>query len=139
LESDFIEIEPKRIHLTLGFFLFPLLLYASLLTPTEGTSKHAKAFNCVQRSHQQMLETLPGYFITVLVTGLEYPVVAFVLASGWLVSRMVWVKGYAASMGDASKRYSHPLSHYFWDFKLGLLAASWLVAVQLVLGRKIFW
>merc|ERR1711971_1171824 len=57
----------------------------------QGTSKHARAFNCVQRSHQQILETFTGYCCTVLFTGWLYPVTAFVLASLWLYSRAVWV------------------------------------------------
>ena len=108
-------------------------------TTIEGTSKHVRAFNCVQRSHQQILETLPGYFITVLVAGLEYPVAAFLFASVWLYSRMVWVKGYSASLGDPAKRYSHPHSRLFWHCMLALLVMSWLVAIQLIVGRKIFW
>jgi len=105
----------------------------------QGTSKHALAFNCVQRSHQQILETLPGYFCTVLFTGLEFPITAFVFASLWLYSRIVWVRGYSASNGDPSKRYSHPFSGFFWQCKLVLLMASWFVAIELLLGRKIFW
>ena len=102
---------------------------------TEGTSKHAKAFNCVQRSHQQILETLPGYFVTVLISGLEYPVATFCFASVWLHSRMVWAKGYA----DSNERYSHPHSKFFWHCMLALLLMSWLVAMQLLFARKIFW
>jgi len=105
----------------------------------QGTSKHALAFNCVQRSHQQILETLPGYFCTVLFAGLEFPITAFFFASLWLYSRMVWVKGYAASMGDPSQRYSHPFSGFFWHSMLVLMMASLFVAIQLLLGRKIFW
>jgi len=105
----------------------------------QGTSKHVRAFNCVQRSHQQILETLPGYFCTVLVTGLEFPITAFVMASLWLYSRMVWVKGYAASMGEPTQRYSHPFSAVFWHCMLTLIVTSLFVAAQLVLGRKIFW
>lgn len=105
----------------------------------QGTSKHVKAFNCVQRSHQQILETLPGYLITVLISGLEFPVTTFLAAVVWLVSRMVWVKGYAASMGDPSQRYSHALSRLFWFSKLTLFFTTLMVALQLVVGRKIFW
>ena len=106
---------------------------------TEGTSKHAKAFNCVQRSHQNILETVPGYFITVMISGLEYPVATFFFASVWLYSRMVWAKGYASGDGDAGERYSHKHSKFFWHCMLALLVMSWLVAMQLLLGRKIFW
>jgi len=105
----------------------------------QGTSKHARAFNCVQRSHQQLLETLPGYFCTVLLSGLEFPVATFVLASMWLYSRMLWVKSYAKSKGDPAKRYDHPFSRFFWQAKLTLFMTSWFVAIELLTGRKIFW
>mmetsp|Transcript_19773 Transcript_19773/g.49188 ORF Transcript_19773/g.49188 Transcript_19773/m.49188 type:complete len:211 (-) Transcript_19773:2054-2686(-) len=105
----------------------------------QGTSKNARAFNCVQRSHQQILETLPGYFVTVLVSGLEYPVATFVFGSLWLYSRSVWVVGYSDSSGDPALRYSHPHSRVFWHCKLALLMMSWFVAIQLLVGKKIFW
>mmetsp|Transcript_15481 Transcript_15481/g.35451 ORF Transcript_15481/g.35451 Transcript_15481/m.35451 type:complete len:210 (+) Transcript_15481:453-1082(+) len=104
----------------------------------QGTSKHAKAFNCVQRSHQNILETFPGYVCTVLFVGLEYPVTSSVLALLWLYSRMVWVKSYAASAGDAAKRYDHPFSAFFWHAMMALIIASWLVAAELLLGYKLF-
>lgn len=105
----------------------------------QGTSKNVRAFNCVQRSHQQILESLPGYFLTVLITGLEFPVAAFVLASLYLYSRMVWARGYATSLGEPMLRYSHPFSAAFWHIKTTLLFTSWFVAIELLLGRKIFW
>ena len=116
-----------------------LLSLVNFIKFIEGTSKHAKAFNCVQRSHQNILETVPGYFITVMVSGLEYPVATFFFASVWLYSRMVWAKGYASGEGDAGERYSHKHSKFFWHCMLALLVMSWLVAMQLLLGRKIFW
>lgn len=105
----------------------------------QGTSKNVLAFNCVQRSHQQILETIPGYFCSVLFTGLEFPITAFVLACLWLYSRIVWVKGYQESIGKPMERYSHPFSGFFWHSMLTLVMTSLMVAIQLVLGRKIFW
>merc|ERR1712232_769744 len=105
----------------------------------QGISKNAKAFNCVQRSHQQILETFTGYVCTVLFTGLEFPVTAFCLAALWLYSRQVWVSGYKASEGEAIQRYSHPHSGYFWHAMLALIVTSAFVGIELVLGRKIFW
>ena len=70
--------------------------------------------------------------------GLEYPVTSSVLALLWLYSRMVWVKSYAASAGDAAKRYDHPFSAFFWHAMMALIIASWLVAAELLLGYKLF-
>lgn len=127
------------VSLSIFFFRFVHFVVFSTIFATEGTSKNARAFNCVQRSHQQILETLPGYFITVLVSGLEYPVATFVFASLWLYSRSVWVVGYSDSSGDPALRYSHPHSRVFWHCKLALLMMSWFVAIQLLVGKKIFW
>ena len=123
----------------ISIFYFDSFYFSTILWSTEGTSKNARAFNCVQRSHQQILETLPGYFVTVLVSGLEYPVATFVFGSLWLYSRSVWVVGYADKSGDPALRYSHPHSRVFWHCKLALLMMSWFVAIQLLVGKKIFW
>ena len=76
----------------------------------EGNTKWAKAFNCVQRSHQQQLETLTQFFACILVSALVFPLTATLLLFISLVSRYVWAKSYSASDGDPSKRYDHPLS-----------------------------
>ena len=76
----------------------------------DGNTKHARAFNCVQRSHQQAFETLPQLYVFTLIATLLFPVTAAVNVGLWLVGRMVWTKGYASSEGDASKRYDHPLA-----------------------------
>ena len=40
----------------------------------EGFSVHAKHFNCVQRGHQQALETYTAYVAMSLVGGIRFPV-----------------------------------------------------------------
>lgn len=40
----------------------------------EGFSVHAKQFNCVQRGHQQALETYTAYVALSLVGGIRFPV-----------------------------------------------------------------
>jgi len=77
--------------------------------------------------------------ISILITGLEFPVTAFGFALLWLASRLVWVKGYQDSNGDAGKRYTHPFSGFFWHAMLTTLVTSFLVAIELLLGRKLFW
>ena len=102
-------------------------------------SKHALAFNCVQRSHQQIMETLPGYLVVSLISAVHFPLTASLLCSLWLYSRMVWAAGYANDKGDASQRYSHPFSRFFWQATLALIVLSTLSSVNLVAGKKIFW
>ena len=77
----------------------------------DGNSKHARAFNCVQRSHQQAFETLPQLFLFTSAAATCYPLAAAANLGLWLVGRITWSAGYAASGGDAIKRYDHPLAY----------------------------
>jgi hypothetical protein len=89
----------------------------------DGTSKNAKAFNCVQRSHQQILETLTMYVFTACAAGIQFPIVTTIICALSLVSRRQWVKGYVESEGDSTKRYSLAFSKFFWQ---GIFALSFL-------------
>ena len=74
-----------------------------------------------------------------MVSGLEFPVTTFVFGALWLYSRVVWTKGYSDPSGDPDLRYSHPHSRMFWHCMLTLFMTSWMVAIQLLAGKKIFW
>ena len=62
-----------------------------------GRTKHANAFNCAQRSHQQQLETAAAFTLFALTTALSFPVVATVLSISYTVSRRIWAKGYGGN------------------------------------------
>jgi len=76
----------------------------------DGNSKHARAFNCVQRSHQQAFETLPQLLFFTAAAAAAFPLAAAANVGLWLVGRIYWSAGYAQSGGDAAKRYDHPLA-----------------------------
>jgi len=60
-------------------------------------------FNCVQRGHQNMLET---HYITIasaLVSGFQFPKLTAILVIGYGVGRILYAQGYAT--GDPAKRY----------------------------------
>nr|CAD1837609.1 unnamed protein product [Ananas comosus var. bracteatus] len=42
----------------------------------ESENKDAKLFNCVQRGHQNSLESMPVFFVMLLVGGLQHPTIA---------------------------------------------------------------
>ncbi|KAG7340400.1 MAPEG family protein [Nitzschia inconspicua] len=105
----------------------------------QGTTKNVRAFNCVQRSHQQVLETFTGYIMTALFAGLEFPITASIFCTLWLYSRSLWVSSYAESEGDPSKRYDKPFSSFFWNAMLVLWMTCNMSAVSMLLGRSIFW
>ena len=99
----------------------------------DGNTKHSKAFNCVQRSHQQIFETLHMYLFCSMVSGLSFPLTVSVACSVWLYSRMKWVAGYSTSEGDAAKRYSQRYSGLFWKMMIVLLFLSFATAGKLLM------
>jgi hypothetical protein len=107
----------------------------------QGTSKHVRAFNCVQRSHQQILETFPGYLLTSLVAAVGFPLFSALLCALWLKSRMDWVAGYVESEGDVAKRYGRAFSGFFWNSMLALFFMSVMTSVNVLAGgeKAVFW
>ena len=53
----------------------------------EGFSQSAKMFNCVQRAHQQALETYPQFVVWSLLGGLRYPLSSVAGGLLWLFAR----------------------------------------------------
>ena len=88
----------------------------------EGFSDPAKAFNCVQRAHQQALETYPQFLALSLVGGVQYPLTCAVGGALWVWARWVWAEGYAT--GDPSKRYGHVVSRGIWTGLLVQIIAA---------------
>lgn len=100
----------------------------------DGNTKPARAFNCVQRSHQQMIESLTQLNVAAILSAFSYPLVASFLTVLHFASRTVWCKCYADSEGEPGNRYNHPLSKHIWTSLLGLLILSFLSGVKFVLG-----
>ncbi|XP_021910892.1 microsomal glutathione S-transferase 3, partial [Carica papaya] len=72
-------------------------LYAS-----ESENKDAKAFNCVQRGHQNSLEMMPMFFVLMVLGGIRHPCVCAGLGTVYAITRFFYFKGYAT--GDPMKR-----------------------------------
>ncbi|KJA25141.1 hypothetical protein HYPSUDRAFT_135445 [Hypholoma sublateritium FD-334 SS-4] len=64
-------------------------------------SKDAIRFNCAQRAHQNTLENLPIVYVTTLLTGLKFPVIAASALGLWTISRVSYTRGYVT--GDPAK------------------------------------
>ncbi|MCJ1379404.1 hypothetical protein MMC17_002505 [Xylographa soralifera] len=74
------------------------------VTATEAaTSKEKYLFNCAQRSHAQFLEQLPPFLVTLLVSGLKYPVLSAGLGAFWVVSRVLYAIGYTRPQIEGGK------------------------------------
>ena len=94
----------------------------------DGNSKHARAFNAVQRSHQHIFETLPSAMLGGLLGAYQFPIMTALSTLLYASARIALSKAYADSEGDATKRYSNPLGRYMWyglvmNFILGFASA----------------
>ncbi|PAA70165.1 hypothetical protein BOX15_Mlig020109g3 [Macrostomum lignano] len=65
-------------------------------------SKDSKEFNCVQRSHQNYLESMPFFYFMLVFGGLQAPRCSAACAAIYLAGRVVYAQGY--STGDPKKR-----------------------------------
>jgi len=105
-----------------------------------GNTAPARAFNCVQRSHQQILESLSQFNTCALVSGLSFPITTAAMVSLSFAARVVWTKGYACSEGDPKKRYDHPLAMHIWTSLFALCGLSFASGVKFLAGDSLkFW
>jgi len=89
---------------------------------SNGNSESDKMFNCVQRGHQQALETYPQFVAMSLLGGIRHPIVCSLTGIAWLIARDQWAKGYAT--GDPDNRYSKAMAKHIWTCLFIVMAAS---------------
>ncbi|EMS50382.1 hypothetical protein TRIUR3_16900 [Triticum urartu] len=77
----------------------------------ESENKDAKPFNCVQRGHQNSIEMMPLFFATLLLGGLQHPVIAAVLGLLYTVARFFYFKGYATGVRESRHKLGASLGH----------------------------
>ena len=94
-----------------------------------GDSENAKKFNCVQRGHQQALESWPSFLACSLVGGVSFPLTTAALGAFWCKARLDWAKGYAS--GDPDKRYEGT-GVMIWYAWLGLMTTAGATALKLL-------
>eukprot|EP00927_Polykrikos_kofoidii_P054421 TRINITY_DN48835_c0_g1_i1.p1 TRINITY_DN48835_c0_g1~~TRINITY_DN48835_c0_g1_i1.p1 ORF type:complete len:173 (-),score=23.21 TRINITY_DN48835_c0_g1_i1:67-528(-) len=90
--------------------------------------KHEIEFNCVQRAHQNTLESWSMVMITMLVTGLVYPVASAVAGTFWVLGRFVYGIGYA--LGNPNYRMPGGILSHLGD--MPLLAMAGMIAWDVV-------
>ncbi|KAK1264169.1 hypothetical protein QJS04_geneDACA021222 [Acorus gramineus] len=66
----------------------------------ESENKEAKLFNCVQRGHQNSLESMPVFFVMVLVGGIQHPLISAALGVVYIVARFFYFRGYSTGVPD---------------------------------------
>ncbi|XP_054785433.1 uncharacterized protein LOC129291969 [Prosopis cineraria] len=65
-------------------------LYAS-----ESENKDAKLFNCIQRGHQNSLETMAIFFMLMILGGLKHPCICAAIGVIYIVARYFYFTGYS--------------------------------------------
>ncbi|PAV19922.1 membrane-associated s in eicosanoid and glutathione metabolism [Pyrrhoderma noxium] len=75
-------------------------MYAEKSEAAADQKKHI--FNCIQRTHQNTLEIIPYFLLSLFTTGIKHPYLASAFGATWVVGRVFYTIGY--SSGDPIKR-----------------------------------
>lgn len=67
----------------------------------DGTEQ-GRMFDCIQRAHQNTLETAPAQMVLISLLGMAHPVPAAAAQAAWVAGRVVYALGY--STGDPKAR-----------------------------------
>ncbi|XP_038048096.1 microsomal glutathione S-transferase 3-like [Patiria miniata] len=77
--------------------------------PAMYSDSH-QLFNCVQRAHQNTLESYPPFLFFLAMSGLRFPRASAACGAVWILSRLSFARGYYS--GDPKKRlrgaYGYP-------------------------------
>mmetsp|Transcript_10311 Transcript_10311/g.21779 ORF Transcript_10311/g.21779 Transcript_10311/m.21779 type:complete len:195 (-) Transcript_10311:232-816(-) len=103
----------------------------------QGTSKHVRAFNCIQRSHQHIFETFTTAAVGGLAGALTFPICSAVSTLMYAVGRYYLSKGYSECEGDASERYKYrSIAVFMWYGLLGNTALGMASCALIMSGKK---
>lgn len=74
--------------------------YPALYATSAGTDDKAAVhkFNCIQRGHQNSLETQPIFLASLVMSGLQYPVTAASVGLVYLIGRIIYFNGYSTGL-----------------------------------------
>jgi MAPEG family len=104
----------------------------------DGHTKHSMAFNKVQRSHQNILESITHLVVSALFSSLVFPVTATFCVLLAFLARITWTSGYSDPSADPIARYRHFLASHIWSSLVALSIMSFMTATQ-ILGLFTFW
>jgi glutathione S-transferase len=97
-----------------------------------GFHKDADAFNCIQRAHQNTLESMWQVLIATFACGLVYPVAAACSGTVYMLGRVVYGYGYA--MGNPAYRTPGGILSHLGD--MPLMGMALRIAYNAVVGNK---
>ncbi|XP_061347861.1 uncharacterized protein LOC133293328 [Gastrolobium bilobum] len=95
-------------------------VYYPTLYASESENKDAKLFNCIQRGHQNSLETMPIFFMLMILGGLKHPSICAALGILCTVARYFYFTGYAT--GEPKNRLT--MGRSFFLALLGLMLCT---------------
>ncbi|XP_027333126.1 microsomal glutathione S-transferase 3 [Abrus precatorius] len=95
-------------------------VYYPTLYASESENKDAKLFNCVQRGHQNSLETMAIFFMLMILGGLKHPSICAALGVLYTVARYFYFTGYAT--GEPQNRLT--IGKYFMVALVGLMLCT---------------
>jgi len=105
--------------------------YAAHAEAPAGSAKYL--FNCAQRAHSNYLEHLPQFFVTLFISGLQFPKFAAAAGAAWLVGRIIYQQGYTNPTKErGSGRYVSAPIHY--PALIALLGTSAYTCYTLIMG-----
>lgn len=104
--------------------------YPALYAPVGH--KHEVAFNCVQRAHQQTLESFSYVMLLTAVNGLVYPLTAAGCGAVYCVGKVIYGYGYATG-GPEGRQIGGAISH-LGDFPLVIMSLK--IAYDMIVADK---
>ncbi|GAB9472225.1 hypothetical protein Gpo141_00009408 [Globisporangium polare] len=96
----------------------------------DKDNKNAKAFNCVQRAHQNLLENIPLYLGLLVSSSPLRPEIAAGAGLVRLLGFVFYVRGYAS--GDPAKRMQGAFGYLGFFVSLGLTVEAGLRITGLI-------
>jgi len=91
----------------------------------------ARLFNCIQRGHQQALESYQMFLAMSILGGINYPGACALAGITYCFSRIKWAEGYAT--GNPASRYDHWASFGVWSALLTVIFATGSSAVKMLI------
>ncbi|KAG2431311.1 hypothetical protein HYH02_013442 [Chlamydomonas schloesseri] len=106
--------------------------YPDLYATAENcpNAEYRKAFNCVQRGHQNSLENQPIALALMMAAGVKHPITAAAAGLIYSVGKYLYFRGYAT--GDPNKRMQGGIS-YLGLFTLVGVCVKWGVQSAMAL------
>ncbi|KAG6477452.1 hypothetical protein ZIOFF_066707 [Zingiber officinale] len=119
----------QALQLHPGEWPLPALIIPEELAPSQSHAISPEPES--QRGHQNSLEMMPAFVVTLLLSGLYCPVGAAALGVVYTVGRYYYFKGYATGVPD--NRLT--VGRFAFMALLGLMILTTVVGVRLVLSR----